>query len=293
MSKLWKFYNRNYKKLIFIPVIILLISIILIFIQYSNTGDFFNKDVSLKGGISSSVYTDKQVEINKIKEELGVDNTVRRLADFSTGKQIGYLIKVSDLEEDVLKEKLEKLFGMELTSENFSIEKTGETLGKAFYRQLIIALIFAFLFMAAVVFITFRTLVPSLAVIQAAFSDIVITLAIINVIGLKISSAGIVAFLLVLGYSIDTDILLTTKILKRKGGSLFEKVKSSIRTGLTMTLTTMAALTVAYFLTQSFVLKGMFLIILIALFIDILATYFTNLGILMWYYKKKIGDENE
>jgi len=35
-------------------------------------------------------------------------------------------------------------------------------------------------------------LIPSLAVIQASFADIVITLAIVNLIGMKISSAGVV-----------------------------------------------------------------------------------------------------
>ena len=42
---------------------------------------------------------------------------------------------------------------------------------------------------------------------------------------------GIAAFLLLIGYSIDSDILLTTKVLKRRMGTLFERVKSAMKTG--------------------------------------------------------------
>ena len=44
--------------------------------------------------------------------------------------------------------------------------------------------------------------VPSIAVILAAFSDILITLAVVNLLGIKISTAGIAAFLMLIGYSI-------------------------------------------------------------------------------------------
>ena len=94
-------------------------------------------------------------------------------------------------------------------------EITGSTLGNAFYTQMLSALFFAFLFMGIVVFVTFRSLVPSIAVIVAAFADILLTLVTANYLGITISGAGIAALLLLIGYSIDTDILLTTRVLKR------------------------------------------------------------------------------
>lgn len=293
MQKIESFYFKHYKKILWIPIIMTIISLILIVNQYNSTGNIFKMDVSLKGGISSSVYTEKFVELSDIENELGVDSSVRRLTDFSTGKQLGYIIEVSDLKEDELKDKLQKVLGIELNDENFSVEETGEKLGKSFYSQLMVALGFAFLLMAITVFITFRTFIPSIAVIQAAVGDIIITLAIVNIIGIKISSAGIVAFLLIVGYSIDTDILLTTRILKRSGGRLFDRMVGSMKTGLTMTITTIVAVTAGYFLTQSFVLKDMFLILIIALFMDIITTYMTNAGIMTWYHQKKFGKDEQ
>ena len=79
--------------------------------------------------------------------------------------------------------------------------------------------------MGIVVFITFRKLIPSLAVIFSAILDLVGTLAIISLLDFKLSTAGIAAFLMVVGYSIDTDILLTTRLLKGKMGTVYERTK--------------------------------------------------------------------
>ncbi len=46
-------YYKNYKKLFIIPIILLIIAIGLLFINYQQTGDIVNKDVSLKGGITA------------------------------------------------------------------------------------------------------------------------------------------------------------------------------------------------------------------------------------------------
>ncbi|MEK6835630.1 MAG: protein translocase subunit SecF, partial [Nanoarchaeota archaeon] len=138
------------------------------------------------------------------------------------------------------------------------------------------------------VFISFRTFIPSIAVISAALTDILASLVVINLLNIKLSAAGVVAFLLVIGYSIDTDILLTTRLLKRREeGNLYERLKHSITTGLTMTIAAIAALTTGYFIAISEQLKQIFLVIIIALVFDIISTYFGNAGILIWYMKKK------
>lgn len=284
--KMEVFFNKHFKKLMLIPIIMLVLSIGYLFVHYSNTGEFIKKDVSLKGGITSTIYTEKSIDVDSLENKLG-DSSVRVLSEFGSGKQLGIIVEVSDLDPDELKPILEEYLGFELTDDIYSVEETGPSLGTSFYKELVIAVIFAFLFMGLAVFITFRTFVPSIAVIFAALADIIITLAIIDIIGLRVSSSGIVAFLLIIGYSIDTDILLTTRALKRKDGNLFGRMFNSMKTGLTMTFSTIAALTVATLFTTSFILKDMFTIIIIALFIDILSTYLTNAGILKLYLKNE------
>jgi len=119
--------------------------------------------------------------------------------------------------------------------------------------------------------------------------DIIVTLAVIDLIGIRISTAGVAALLLILGYSIDTDVVLTTRVLKRKEGTIEARIINSMKTGFTMTFTTLTALLVGYFISNSFVIKEMFLIIMIGLLVDVLVTWLFNAGVLRWYLEKK-GD---
>lgn len=286
------FYEKNYKKLMFISYAILLFSILFVSYKYVTTGDFIERDISLKGGVSATIYNEN-LNLKEIKDYLDKnvkDFSIRALTDFNTGKQIGVIIEVADITEPELKEILSK----QIKNVNFDDKQqydpsvTSVQFGQDFYKGLLIALLFAFVFMSLIVFISFRTFIPSIAVISAALTDMLAALVVIDLIGIKLSAAGIVAFLLVIGYSIDTDILLTTRLLKRRDeGPFYERLKHSMTTGLTMTFAAITALLVGYFVAIPQELKQIFLIIVIALFFDIIATYGGNAGILIHYCKKK------
>ncbi|HLD02804.1 MAG TPA: hypothetical protein VJC07_03850 [Candidatus Nanoarchaeia archaeon] len=285
-----EFYHKNHRKLLLIPLAMVVIALVLIFVQYQKTGDIALKDVSLSGGITATVYSDKVVDVEDLEAYLNKnvgESSVRVLSEFGSSKPLGLIVETADLDDKLLESELEKYLGFELTQDNLSMEIVGSGLGQSFYRQMLIAILFSFILMAVVVFVTYRTVIPSLAVVFAAFMDIIVTLAIVNLIGIKLSAAGISAFLLLIGYSIDTDILQTTRVLKRKEGTPFDRMKSSVKTGLTMTLAAIVALTAGYFISTSFVMKEMFSIIIIGLLVDIIATYLMNSSILLSYAEKR------
>ena len=285
-----EFYHKNHRKLLLIPRAMVVIALVLIFVQYQKTGDIALKDVSLSGGITATVYSDKVVDVEDLEAYLNKnvgESSVRVLSEFGSSKPLGLIVETADLDDKLLESELEKYLGFELTQNNLSMEIVGSGLGQSFYRQMLIAILFSFILMAVVVFVTYRTVIPSLAVVFAAFMDIIVTLAIVNLIGIKLSAAGISAFLLLIGYSIDTDILQTTRVLKRKEGTPFDRMKSSVKTGLTMTLAAIVALTAGYFISTSFVMKEMFSIIIIGLLVDIIATYLMNSSILLSYAEKR------
>ena len=284
-SKKW--YDKHYKLLFLLPVILLVFSLFYISFFYAQNKDLMHKDVTLTGGTTITVYAENSPEeIEKFLSVEGVDASVRSLADLRTGKQIAFSVE-SAIEADRLRHVIEKNLGYNLTEENSSIEFTGSALSESFYNELMMALIIAFFLMAIVVFIIFRTTIPSLAVIFAAFSDIVITLAIIDFFGIRLSTAGIAAFLMLIGYSVDTDIMLTTRLLRRKESFLLERMKGALRTGLTMTITSIAAVFSAYLIIVSPVLKQLFLILTIGLCIDLITTWLGNASLLKWYCDKK------
>ena len=332
------FYNRNYKLLLIIPVIIFILSIGYMSYFYSQNGDFIKKDVSLTGGTTVTIFSSEEIDVESLRNSLSdklEDFSIRELSDFRSGKQAAVIVE-GNVESSELKSILEGILGYELTEENSSIEFSGPTLSQGFYHQLIYAIILSFAFMAMVVLfifggnwrlkifliatntipyllfrwgvlnitlaiscnliililsvlIYFRTSIPSAAVVLSAFADILMTLALVNFLGIRVSSAGIVAFLMLIGYSVDTDIMLTTRLLKRKESGLNENLRDAFRTGITMTITSIVAITVALVLTQSFseILKQIFTILLIGLIFDILNTWITNASILKWYLEAR------
>ncbi|MBT3404892.1 protein translocase subunit SecF [archaeon] len=287
-----KFHDKNYKKLLLIPTILLIFAIGYMFYFYSSTGDFIYKDISLTGGTTITLYDD--INLNQLKLDLSgklEDLNTRSIYDLITQEQKAIIVETKT-DSEITRQVLEEYLGYELTSDNSSFEFTGSTLSESFFKQLLVAILIAFIFMALVVFLIFRTFVPSTAVIISAFADIVMTLALVNLIGMKMSSAGIVAFLMLIGYSVDTDILLTTRLLKRSEGSLNKRAFSAFKTGMTMTLTSLLAIIFAFFIAKSFsvVLTQIFSILIIGLGFDILNTWITNVSILKWYLKNEINN---
>lgn len=282
------FHDKYYKLLLLIPAILVVLSLIYMVNFYNQNNDFVYKDISLTGGTTVTIY--ESFEISKLEKDLSgsLNNlNIREISDLLTNEQKAVIIETTS-SGDETRQVLENYFGYELTEDNSSFEFTGSTLSESFYKQLLIAILFAFVLMAIVVFIIFRTFVPSTAVIISAFADILMTLVLVNLFGMKISSAGIVAFLMLIGYSVDTDILLTTRILKRKEGNLNQRIFGAFKTGITMTLTSLLAVLFALFVVKSFsiVLSQIFIILSIGLGFDILNTWITNVSILKWYVKK-------
>ena len=92
---------------------------------------------------------------------------------------------------------------------------------------------------------------------------------------------------MLVGYSVDTDILLTARVLKRKEGSVIDCMFDAMKTGMTMTLTTIAAAVVALIFSKSEVLSQIMMILLFGLIADIINTWIQNTGLLMIYLEKK------
>jgi len=289
-----KYYEEDYKKLLWIPLILLILAIAQIGYQAYTTGDFINKGISLKGGTTITINTNKAIDIKqlseKIKNELNVDNDVREI---KIGGAVSGLIIETGLtakEDYKIKQIIEIggiYLGKELKKEDYNVETVGSALGESFFKDTIRALIIAFLFMGLVVLIYFKSWGPSMAVIAAALSDIIVTVAITNILGFKINTGGIAAFLMLIGYSVDTDILLSTRLLKTREGTMMDRIYGAMKTGLTMTFSTIIAVIIALLVSTSEVIQQIMLILLIGLFVDLINTWIQNVGILRWYLDKK------
>ncbi|PLW80776.1 hypothetical protein C0585_00885 [Candidatus Woesearchaeota archaeon] len=284
-----EFYFSNIKKLFYIPFIILLIAFFLIGQKIATTGDFINKGVSLSGGISLTISTSTlTVETLSSDMEFNFNNpdfTVRSIS--SGGEQKALILESAEIDAEDLTDFLKSNYA--LTNDDMALEQTGSTLGDRFFKQTGNAIIVALILMGLVVYAYYRSLVPSFAIMLAALSDMVITLAVFNIFGLKLTTAGIAAFLMLIGYSVDTNILLSTRVLKRKEGTVDERVLGAMGTGLMMNMTTIVAITVALFISESETITQIMTILLIGLIADMMNTWIQNVGILKIYLEKTGG----
>ncbi|WP_251341565.1 protein translocase subunit SecF [Haloplanus halophilus] len=151
---------------------------------------------------------------------------------------------------------------------------------------------FAFFGMSALVFLMFRTFVPSIAVVVSAFSDIVIPVALMNVLGIELTLGTVAALLMIIGYSVDSDILLNNHILRRSGG-FYESTHRAMRTGVTMTLTSLAAMAVMTVVATLFgiqLLAAIGTVLVFGLATDLMNTYMLNLSLLRWYKYEGVGN---
>ncbi|MEK6936820.1 MAG: hypothetical protein AABW58_01995 [Nanoarchaeota archaeon] len=288
-----QFYNKHFKKLMLIPILLFIFSILIILNHYNNTGDIVNKDVSLKGGLSIEIYTNEAEDLNLIKKALedkfpSGNFIVRRTAELSETSQNGLIIESSNIKEPDLKPFLEKTLNIKLSDDkNYFVRETSSSLGQSFYKQMLSTILIAFLFMSITVFIIYRKFIPSVAIIMSPILNMINTIAVINLLDFVVSEATIAALLLMIGYSVDTDILLTTKVLNRKEGTVFQRMKDSFDTGITMTFATVTALVLATLVSKSLILREMFIVLIVGLLFDVVSTYLMNTALLKIYLKNE------
>lgn len=172
----------------------------------------------------------------------------------------------------------------------FQKKEIGAALGNAFWETGIFVALVAFVLITIVIFLFFREIVPSVAIIAAASFDILGGIGLMSLFGIPLSLVSIPALLMLVGYSVDTDILLTTRVLKRKGKTPADRAGDSMKTGLTMTFTTFVALLsmfiISYF-TQISVIFEITAILLFGLAADTISTWFMNAPLLLWYVERK------
>lgn len=332
-----EFYDKNYKKLLIIPVILILLAIGVISYNYYKTGELIQRDVSLSGGITITIPDSKGLtrhDAEVLLKEFDVD--VRDLT--KAGRAEGLVIDSSGevAKAELIINKLSER--IKISKNDYTVESIGASLGSSFFTETMKALIIAFLFMGAVVFLYFaegiqnkiavvilagvaalfvlkpitplnslvlavliiglsyffyKKSMPSFAVILAALSDMIVVWAVLILIGVKLSASGIAAFLMLIGYSVDTDILLTSRVLKRKGQSILDATIGAMKTGMTMTFASLAAVSVAYFVTSSLIIKQIMLILIIGLLFDFIFTWIQNAGLLRMYLERKEREKNK
>ena len=275
------------KKLIAIPLAILAIALLIIVFTTIKTGSPVALGMDFVGGTQFSVTTNlTEEQLEDMFSEYPLNNI--RISGTRA------ILQFSQLQGGEL-ESLEKMIHGNTIFRDIEQRQVEPTYSKELQKNALYAVLLSFCGMAAVVFIMFRKVVPSFAVLISSATDIIVPLAFMNILGMELTLGAVAALLMLIGYSVDSDILLTNKVLKRSG-NLDDKVAGAMRTGLLMTTTTIAAFLVMFLVSTYLhyivpsippipLLSQISLIVLVGLIIDIFSTWFLNTGILRMYVK--------
>lgn len=185
-------------------------------------------------------------------------------------------------------------FSSEAEAAGLTVQSSSQispTFGSDSQMLTIYGLLFAFVSMGVLVYGLFRTSIPSIAVISSAISDIIVPVAVMNLVGIELTLGTVAALLMLIGYSVDSDMLLNDYVVRR-GGEFYDSVYEAMDTGITMTLTSLVAMWImaisAYFLGVP-LLRDIGFVIGVGLIVDLINTYLMNVSILRWYRFKAGG----
>ncbi|WP_336327105.1 protein translocase subunit SecF [Halovenus sp. HT40] len=271
------------RQLAVIPLVILGISLAIIASAYVLTGTPVSLGFEFTGGTEIEFVADDTStdEIEQVLSEhdiesvqsIGVDGNSYLVQTQATGEE-------AEAIEQTLNEEYGDGEGVVQRAEQRSASFGGDTQGQA-----LIGVVIAFTGMSILVALMFRTFIPSIAVVLSAFSDIVIPVALMNIFGIDLTLGAVAALLMIIGYSVDSDILLNNHVLRRRGG-FYENAYAAMRTGISMTLTSIAAMTTMAIVARIFaipLLGEVALILVFGLCADLVNTYLLNMSLLRWY----------
>ena len=280
----WFSYDINRytnRRMVAIPLVIFFLSLIVLGMTYASTGLPVKPGIDFIGGTSVTIATnDSQQAIAAYFTGFPLEPITRDVTSHV------YLLKFDNMSADQNQQLLNKI---NARYPDASVDYIDSTFGQTLQGQAVIALLFSFLGMAIVVFVAFRTFIPSIAVVTCAFIDMAGTAAGMNLLGIPLTLPTTAALLMLIGYSVDSDILLTMRVLKRQG-RLEEKLAGAFRTGIIMTSTTLAAvlsLWVVSGLGQIETINEMAAVLLVGLVLDIINTWITNATLIKWYAERK------
>ncbi|OPX67045.1 MAG: Protein-export membrane protein SecF [Methanoregulaceae archaeon PtaB.Bin056] len=270
------------RQMMMIPMVILILSLAILGYNMATTGMPVRPGIDFSGGTAVTLFT------TDTPGQLEQKFQGYPLLSVGEGVNNGKYLKFGPMDDASL-QALAALINAEYP--DAKIDQIGASFGKTLQEQALLALIISFIGMAIVVFLAFRTLVPAVAVIFCAFTDIAMTAAGMGLVGIELSLPTVAALLMLIGYSVDSDILLTMRVLKRQG-KLEEKLSGAFQTGIIMTTTTLAAVAAMWiiaFVGQITVIWEIATVLLIGLVLDMMNTWLTNAGIIKWYVLKRGG----
>ena len=282
-EKFSSWYTKNYRKLLVIPLVVFLASALLFYDNKVKTGEFFPKDIDLSGGTVITVYTGEIPEgARSLFESQGL--SFREIKKYNSNELIAVAIEAGPGfgEEEIVGMVNHTFPGFEK-----DVRNVGPAMGESFMRSASKAVLIGFILMGLILAAIFRQPIVAMTVILSGFLNVFEAAALMTRFGVKLAPHTIGALLMLMGWSVDSEVLFDTKILKNVGGDPKKRAMLAMKTAMTMSAAIFAALFALYFFSTSMLIKDIALVLILGAFFDIINTWFQSLSMVLWYAEAK------
>ena len=191
---------------------------------------------------------------------------------------------------DNYKNSISKSIDKYVEYSSLGIQTVSPALSAHFIDNAIRVAVYSIILTIIFVFIFFRSVVPSAAVVIGALCDIIIALGAMGLFGIPFTLASFAALLMILGFSLDTDILLTMRLLKRQGDARVNAF-DALKTGMMMSITAIFSFTILFIIgsyTRISIYSDISAVALAGLVGDLFATWGINAVILLNHKEGRI-----
>lgn len=284
MEPIRRYQRLKNRQLIAIPLVVsILLSASLLVLGMPPSRDFKGGSLVMVQGLQnvpdpSSVKSAIESLLGKNVDVISVENGFHIETD-----------ALSESEETNVKGTLFNQFGVPTNS--VIIEPIGPVISSLQGEQIVYSIIVVFIVIGIITFIIFRRRVISMAILLVVELDILCVLGYMALFRVPLGLTSITAIVMIVGYAIDTNILLAYHVFKRVGGEPREQAATSLNTGLTMSVLLIVILLSLNLLTSAMQLDVLTATLIFGVAINILNTWFLGAGILLGHAERPRGKE--
>ena len=240
-------FNKYYKKLGFVSIILIIISLSCLLFKGLNFGVDFKGGTLIEIRIENSNHS-----VSKVRDVFNMSN-LPNLTVKNFGNEKDYIIKFQkqNLNDPEFINNLKTEVSKSFTDINFRrVENVGPKVSSELLKSGIIAISLSLAAMLFYIWIRFEWQF-SLGAIMALFHDVIITLGIFSFLSLEINLSIVAAVLTIVGYSMNDTVVIFDRVrdnLKKYSDiSIFELTNQSINETLSRTILTSVTTLLALF----------------------------------------------
>jgi len=306
-------YKKYYKRLLYIPVVLFFVYIYLAFISPG-----IHLGIDFSGGVLVSFASPKPFDAHALEQAIkaatgAADVRVTPTLSIERGRTMyGGIIEVAypsnkqvvarssgqtptitQAETNTVAFRstiLNVLKKVVPDARDVVIREVTPTLGGTFWKIAMWVAIWAVILLTLSVLFFFRQAVPSMIMIGSAIFDLLGMLALMAVFNIPLTLETMTILLMQVGYSIDTDVVLATHLLKRRGADPPARAARAAKTGVHMTGTTFVAMIFVYavgYLTRNLTVMRIANVMFFGLISDLFVTWLMNASVLIWWVSRR------